>query len=175
MEGPCIACNFCRDVNFELTTKDGSQAIGRISKQWSGLLKELCSDEPNSEIQFPRDLDVKMKAVAMAACFLILSMLLLFLLAVGTDALFGWGSERPRNLFGDVSPLSRQFLLRLCPSGGAIDSVWRIRVEILCPSVVLATFHGGRYIHKRKRRRKWGKRGGLRRKLKLASTPPYPL
>ncbi|KAJ8384389.1 hypothetical protein AAFF_G00205220 [Aldrovandia affinis] len=71
MEGPCIACNFCRDVNFELTTKDGLQPIGRISKQWSGLLKEVFTDVDNFGIQFPMDLDVKMKAVLVGACFLI--------------------------------------------------------------------------------------------------------
>ncbi|KAM9717987.1 phospholipid scramblase 2-like [Menidia menidia] len=71
LEGPCFACNCCGDVNFELKTKDGDQPIGRISKQWSGLLKEVFTDTDNFGIQFPLDLDVKMKAVLMGACFLI--------------------------------------------------------------------------------------------------------
>uniref|UniRef100_A0A3Q1FSU3 Phospholipid scramblase n=1 Tax=Acanthochromis polyacanthus TaxID=80966 RepID=A0A3Q1FSU3_9TELE len=71
LEGPCFACNCCGDVNFELKGKDGDHVIGRISKQWSGLLKEVFTDTDNFGIQFPLDLDVKMKAVLMGACFLI--------------------------------------------------------------------------------------------------------
>ncbi|KAI1903333.1 hypothetical protein AGOR_G00026120 [Albula goreensis] len=72
LEGPFLACNFCSDVNFNLTDKDGSQKIGRISKQWSGLLKEAFTDTDNFGIQFPMDLDVKIKAVLIGTCFLIL-------------------------------------------------------------------------------------------------------
>ncbi|KAG7243395.1 hypothetical protein INR49_011852 [Caranx melampygus] len=71
LEGPCFACNCCGDVNFELKGKDGGHSIGRISKQWSGLLKEVFTDTDNFGIQFPLDMDVKMKAVLMGACFLI--------------------------------------------------------------------------------------------------------
>ncbi|XP_069578996.1 phospholipid scramblase 2-like isoform X1 [Brachyistius frenatus] len=71
LEGPCFACNCCGDVNFELKGRDGGKPIGRISKQWSGLLKEVFTDTDNFGIQFPMDLDVKMKAVLMGACFLI--------------------------------------------------------------------------------------------------------
>lgn len=71
LEGPCFACNCCGDVNFELKSKDGSESIGRISKQWSGLLKEVFTDTDNFGIQFPLDMDVKMKAVLMGATFLI--------------------------------------------------------------------------------------------------------
>ncbi|XP_062305185.1 phospholipid scramblase 2-like isoform X2 [Osmerus eperlanus] len=71
LEGPCFACNCCSDVNFELKGKDGGKSIGRISKQWSGLLKEVFTDTDNFGIQFPLDMDVKMKAVLMGACFLI--------------------------------------------------------------------------------------------------------
>lgn len=71
LEGPCFACNCCGDVNFELKGKDSDQSIGRISKQWSGLLKEVFTDTDNFGIQFPLDMDVKMKAVLLGACFLI--------------------------------------------------------------------------------------------------------
>ena len=53
--------------------KDSDQPIGRISKQWSGLIKEAFTDSDNFGIQFPMDLDVKMKAVLMGACILIVS------------------------------------------------------------------------------------------------------
>ncbi|KAK1797028.1 hypothetical protein P4O66_008433 [Electrophorus voltai] len=71
LEGPCLACNCCGDVNFELKGNSGGKRIGRISKQWNGLLKEVFTDADNFGIQFPMDLDVKMKAVLMGACFLI--------------------------------------------------------------------------------------------------------
>uniref|UniRef100_A0A3Q4I2N7 Phospholipid scramblase n=1 Tax=Neolamprologus brichardi TaxID=32507 RepID=A0A3Q4I2N7_NEOBR len=71
LEGPCFACNCCGDVNFELKGKDGDTSIGRISRQWGGLLKETFTDTGNFGIQFPLDLDVKMKAVLMGACFLV--------------------------------------------------------------------------------------------------------
>ncbi|XP_061565632.1 phospholipid scramblase 2-like [Cololabis saira] len=71
LEGPCVVCNCCADVNFELKGKDGEETIGRISKQWGGLMKEVFTDTDNFGIQFPLDLDVKMKAVLMGACFLI--------------------------------------------------------------------------------------------------------
>ncbi|XP_030042961.1 phospholipid scramblase 2 [Microcaecilia unicolor] len=69
--GPCLACSCCGDVNFEVKSLDESQSVGRISKQWSGLLKEVFTDADNFGIQFPMDLDVKIKAVLLGACFLI--------------------------------------------------------------------------------------------------------
>ncbi|KAM9424233.1 phospholipid scramblase 1-like isoform 2-T2 [Pholidichthys leucotaenia] len=71
LEGPCFACNCCGDVNFEVKSTDGKQQVGRISKQWSGLLKEVFTDTDNFGIQFPLDLDVRIKAVLMGSCFLI--------------------------------------------------------------------------------------------------------
>lgn len=106
LEGPCLACNCCGDVNFEasasgfwslrnfiwlchltfrycyfvalqLKGKDSDKPIGRISKQWSGLLKEVFTDTDNFGIQFPLDMDVKMKAVLLGACFLIVRLRIL--------------------------------------------------------------------------------------------------
>ena len=47
------------------------QVIGKISKHWSGILKEAFADADNFGIQFPMDLDVKIKAVLLGAVFLI--------------------------------------------------------------------------------------------------------
>lgn len=49
--------------------------MGKISKQWSGLLREAFTDADYFGITFPMDLDVKMKAVMIGACFLIVSTL----------------------------------------------------------------------------------------------------
>lgn len=45
--------------------------VGKISKQWSGLAREMFTDADFFGINFPMDLDVRMKAVMLGACFLI--------------------------------------------------------------------------------------------------------
>lgn len=47
--------------------------MGKISKQWSGLVREMFTDADFFGITFPMDLDVRMKAVMLGACFLIVS------------------------------------------------------------------------------------------------------
>lgn len=71
IEGPFCQCNLCGDVEFQVLSADGQNQVGRISKQWSGLVKEAFTDADNFGITFPMDLDVKMKAVVLGACFLI--------------------------------------------------------------------------------------------------------
>lgn len=58
---------------LQILTMDEVSKIGKISKQWTGLLREMFTDSDNFGIQFPMDLDVKMKAVMIGACFLIVS------------------------------------------------------------------------------------------------------
>ncbi|XP_048857422.1 phospholipid scramblase 1 [Brienomyrus brachyistius] len=71
LDGPCLLFNCCGDVKFELKGKDGQETVGQITKQWGGLLKEILTDTDNFGIQFPMDLDIRMKAVLVGACFLI--------------------------------------------------------------------------------------------------------
>ncbi len=52
---------------------DESSVIGRISKQWIGFEAEAFTDADNFGLQFPMELDVKIKAVILGACFLIVS------------------------------------------------------------------------------------------------------
>ncbi|NXH31971.1 PLS2 scramblase, partial [Myiagra hebetior] len=69
--GPCIVCRCCEDVNFEVKSLDETSTVGKISKQWTGLVREMFTDADHFGISFPMDLDVKMKAVMIGACFLI--------------------------------------------------------------------------------------------------------
>ncbi|XP_052043609.1 phospholipid scramblase 1 isoform X1 [Apodemus sylvaticus] len=69
--GPCVVCSCCSDIDFELKSLDEESVVGKISKQWSGFVREAFTDADNFGIQFPLDLDVKMKAVMLGACFLI--------------------------------------------------------------------------------------------------------
>ncbi|XP_031567695.1 phospholipid scramblase 1-like [Actinia tenebrosa] len=91
IEGPLCQCSLCGDVEFqevdrsyevpmtaraiflrlEVLSSDGNSQVGKISKQWSGLAKELFTDADNFGITFPMDLDVNIKAVVLGACFLI--------------------------------------------------------------------------------------------------------
>ncbi|XP_077083398.1 phospholipid scramblase 1-like isoform X2 [Siphateles boraxobius] len=71
IQGPFLPLKCCGDINFEVKGMNGGKSIGRIIKQRSGFLKKCFTDASNFCIQFPLDLDVKMKAVLLGACFLI--------------------------------------------------------------------------------------------------------
>ncbi|XP_032119912.1 phospholipid scramblase 1 isoform X2 [Sapajus apella] len=71
ISGPCVVCSCCGDVDFEIKSLDEQNVVGKISKHWTGILREAFTDADNFGIQFPLDLDVKMKAVMIGACFLI--------------------------------------------------------------------------------------------------------
>lgn len=72
IEGPICTFSLCGAVEFKLMTVDGHQ-VGKISKEWSGFGRELFTDSDFFGISFPMDLDVRMKAVMLGACFLIVS------------------------------------------------------------------------------------------------------
>ncbi|KAF5291896.1 hypothetical protein FQR65_LT11380 [Abscondita terminalis] len=73
IEGPFCTMSICGDVEFQVMSTDGSTQVGKISKQWSGMIREMFTDADYFGITFPIDLDVKMKAVMLGACFLIVS------------------------------------------------------------------------------------------------------
>lgn len=74
IKGPICTYSVCgKDVEFKVLSSDGTQ-VGKISKQWSGLARELFTDADFFGISFPLDLNVQMKAILMGACFLIDSM-----------------------------------------------------------------------------------------------------
>lgn len=74
IRGPCCvwsgACCTC-DVSMKVFTPDESQCIGEISRQYAGFAKELITDATNFGATFPKDLDVKAKALLLAATFLV--------------------------------------------------------------------------------------------------------
>ncbi|KAF5280172.1 hypothetical protein FQR65_LT15035 [Abscondita terminalis] len=72
IKGPlCTSSCCCSDVKFKVMSANGSVKVGKIYKQWSGVVKEMMTDADNFVITFPLDLDVRIKAVLLAACFLI--------------------------------------------------------------------------------------------------------
>ncbi|CAN2391473.1 Phospholipid scramblase [Pristimantis euphronides] len=71
IHGPCFVCSCCSDVNFQLKSLDEVSVLGKVCKQWTGLARELFTDADNFGVNFPMDLDVKIKAIILGACFLI--------------------------------------------------------------------------------------------------------
>ncbi|KAH8378974.1 hypothetical protein KR009_002348 [Drosophila setifemur] len=70
IEGPFCTFSMCGDVEFNVVSLTGEK-VGKISKQWSGLAREIFTDADFFGISFPLDLDVRMKAVLLGATFLI--------------------------------------------------------------------------------------------------------
>ncbi|KAH9583355.1 Phospholipid scramblase 1, variant 3 [Schistosoma haematobium] len=73
IHGP--SCCFCEclgsDIIFKVTSADGTVEIGRITRKWSNIVQEFFTDADNFGVSFPMDLDVKVKAILLAAVFLI--------------------------------------------------------------------------------------------------------
>ncbi|XP_011642903.1 phospholipid scramblase 1 isoform X1 [Pogonomyrmex barbatus] len=69
IKGPLI--RFCIDVIFKVKSLDDEHRLGMIRKQWSGFAQEFFTVSDKFGINFPRDLDVKIKAVLLGACLLI--------------------------------------------------------------------------------------------------------
>lgn len=91
IKGPMLGCSCKSGANFVVVSSDMTQKVGKISKQWTEVNKELFAGAEILGIQckasilanyschncscyiVPLDLDVKTKAVMVGACFLIVS------------------------------------------------------------------------------------------------------
>jgi len=71
IQGPWCTMACGSNVEFKVMTPDESVEVGRISKEWTGILKEAFTDSDNFGITFPMDLDVRCKATLIGAAFLI--------------------------------------------------------------------------------------------------------
>merc|ERR1719500_2228285 len=72
IEGPCWTGSCCgSDVEFKVLCLEKDEQVGKITKQWTGLAEEMFTDADNFGINFPLDLDVKLKATLLGALFLI--------------------------------------------------------------------------------------------------------
>lgn len=78
VRGPCCPCQtVCctNDIEFPIFDTKSNGQIGKISKQWPGLLKEMFTDSDNFRVSFPVEADVKNKALMIGAIFIIDMML----------------------------------------------------------------------------------------------------
>ena len=71
IEGPFCFCGLCSDIDFQVLSGATGQNVGKISKQWTGLLREIFTEADNFGISFPMNLDVRVKATLLAAAILI--------------------------------------------------------------------------------------------------------
>ena len=71
IEGPFCTFSCFGDVDFKVLSANSGEKVGKISKQWTGLVKEAFTDADNFGVSFPLDLDVKVKATLLGAVFLI--------------------------------------------------------------------------------------------------------
>nr|DBA26048.1 TPA: hypothetical protein GDO54_010351 [Pyxicephalus adspersus] len=69
--GPYLTFSCLGDVDFEVKTLNEKSVIGKISKYWSGFVNDVFTNADNFGIEFPVDLDVKLKAALIGTCFLI--------------------------------------------------------------------------------------------------------
>uniref|UniRef100_UPI00398F5709 phospholipid scramblase 2-like n=1 Tax=Pristiophorus japonicus TaxID=55135 RepID=UPI00398F5709 len=77
INGPCCTSGCGCDVHFKIKNLDESETLGDITKKWGSLIVEAATDVDNFVINFPIDLDVRIKAALMGACFLITGFLLI--------------------------------------------------------------------------------------------------
>ncbi|KAH9374835.1 hypothetical protein HPB48_011136 [Haemaphysalis longicornis] len=73
IQGPWITSACCGDIIFDIFDKDGTTKMGFVSKNWTGAMREYFTNVDNFSLVFPMDLDVKVKAVFLAAVILIVS------------------------------------------------------------------------------------------------------
>jgi len=71
IEGPLCVIACCMDVDFKVLALDGVTEVGKVTKQWGGIVKEAFTDADTFGITFPMDLDVKAKATMLGAVMLI--------------------------------------------------------------------------------------------------------
>jgi len=69
--GPACVVACCADIEFKVLALDGLTEVGKVTKQWMGMVKEAFTDADTFGITFPMDLDVKAKATMLGAVMLI--------------------------------------------------------------------------------------------------------
>ncbi|XP_037076910.1 phospholipid scramblase 1-like [Pollicipes pollicipes] len=67
----CCTCRCCGERKFKIKSADGKHDVGTLGKWWGGLVREMFTDSDKFCVQFPRDMDVTVKATVVGAVFLI--------------------------------------------------------------------------------------------------------
>lgn len=67
----CIVDGVCCDTTFKVIGLDGDSMVGKIKKEFSGIINETFTNADRFRIEFPMDLSVKVKATLLGAVFMI--------------------------------------------------------------------------------------------------------
>lgn len=70
MNGPFCSLSCCKDINYPIMSIEGEE-IGKVTKEFSGVAREMFTDADNFAVLFPMDLDVRLKATLLGAVFMI--------------------------------------------------------------------------------------------------------
>lgn len=71
IDGPWMTYGgFGNNVDFTIKEPEGETELGKITKKWTGMMKETFSDSDNFGLSFPATMDVKSKALLLGALFL---------------------------------------------------------------------------------------------------------
>eukprot|EP00794_Sanderia_malayensis_P010642 gene10642-11770_t len=68
IKGPCTHCR-CDEVPFKIYSVGENTECGAITKRWTGLAMECCTGIDFFHVQFPPNLDVRLRACLLGACF----------------------------------------------------------------------------------------------------------
>ncbi|GMT27463.1 hypothetical protein PFISCL1PPCAC_18760, partial [Pristionchus fissidentatus] len=71
IDGPCCCSRCCSDAEFPLKSAVNGATLGSITRKYLGYIQSNYSKADVFEIQFPSDLDVRMKAAVVGACIMI--------------------------------------------------------------------------------------------------------
>ncbi|XP_065089928.1 phospholipid scramblase 1-like [Ochlerotatus camptorhynchus] len=70
INAPFCKSNCFGDVKFKISSSKGFE-VGAILKQWSGLVREMYTSADHYSVVFPQNVNVEVKAIILAAVFLI--------------------------------------------------------------------------------------------------------
>jgi len=64
-------CVCCDDLVYKVWSEQGGEEVASITRKWPGLCKQAMTDACHYHLNFPVDLDIKLKATLLGALFLI--------------------------------------------------------------------------------------------------------
>ncbi|GMR51457.1 hypothetical protein PMAYCL1PPCAC_21652, partial [Pristionchus mayeri] len=71
IDGPCCCSRCCSDADFPLKSASTGSILGQIKRRYLGYIQSTYSKADVFDIDFPRDLSVRMKAAIIGACIMI--------------------------------------------------------------------------------------------------------
>merc|ERR1712107_560394 len=64
-------CVCCDDIHYKVWNFEDGEEVGTITRQWPGFCKQAMTDACHYTLNFPENLDIKLKAALIGALFLV--------------------------------------------------------------------------------------------------------